>query len=454
MYDLKIINGTVLNFETNKGENCNIGIKEGVISCIGACPESAKKEIDAEGKIVSPGFIDIHMHEEVLDYAKAHDSYDISNSMVLMGVTTCVAGNCGNNRQSLEDFIGFIQKYGAPVNYLSFIGHNYLRNEVGSADRYKKSSKPQISQMQKIVIDSLSRGAVGISFGLEYSPGVDLEEVLSLCNVVEDKNLLLSAHYRKDAKHAIDSLNELVDISKLSGFPMQISHLGSCSAYGQMKEALELIQNAITQGHDISADCYPYDAFSTYIGSAVFDEGCFELWNKSYDSILLTEAPYKGIRCNQELFYKVREEHPNLLAVAFVMNENEVVEALKSPFVMVASDGLFRDGQGHPRAAGSFPRVLGKLVREDQELSLIAAIKKMTIMPAKRLGLNSKGVIKEGYDADIVIFDPLTIIDTATYEAPKNTPIGIDYVIINGTIAVENNSIVNGTIGMYIPSRL
>ncbi|KAB3534366.1 amidohydrolase family protein [Alkaliphilus pronyensis] len=454
MYDLKIINGTVLDFETNKGKNCSIGIKDGVITCIGDCPQSAKQELDAEGKTVSPGFIDIHMHEEVFDTSKANSSYDISNSMLLMGVTTCVAGNCGNNRQSLDDFIGFIEKYGAPVNYLSFIGHNFLRNSVGSTDRYKKSSPSQIEKMQKTVIDSVNKGAVGISFGLEYSPGVDMEEILTLCNAVEKKNLLLSAHYRKDAKYAIDSINELIDVAKLSGFPMEISHLGSCSAYGQMTEALNTIEKNINAGVDISADCYPYDAFSTFIGSAVFDDGCFQLWNKSYDSILLTEEPYRGVRCNEELFYRVRKEYPNMLVVAFVMNEEEVVEAIKSPFVMVASDGLFRDGQGHPRAAGSFPRVLGRFVRDNNYLSLIDAVKKMTIMPATRLGLSNKGSIKEGYDADIVIFDPKTIKDTATYENPKDKPLGIDYVIVNGRIAVENNNIINGTIGKYIRSKL
>jgi len=453
MYDLKIINGTVLDLDANMMKNCDVGIKNGVITCVGVCSESATRVIDVEGKVVSPGFIDIHMHEEEHDFSKANDSYDISNSMLLMGVTTCAAGNCGNNRQSLDDFIGFINKFGSPVNYLTSIGHNYLRNAVGTTDRYKISSKLAISKMQQIVIDALAKGVIGISFGLEYSPGVNMEEILNLCDTFKDSNMLLSAHYRKDAKHSIDSINELIDISKLSGLPMQISHLGSCSAFGQMKQALEIIQSNINQGVDLSVDCYPYDAFSSHIGSAVFDEGCFELWNKSYDSIFFTEAPYKGIKCNKELFHKVRKDHPNMLVVAFVMNEKEVVEAIQAPFVMVASDGLFRNGQGHPRAAGSFPRVLGKYVRENQQLTLIEAVRKMTIMPAQRLGLKTKGILKEGYDADIVIFDPLTIIDTATYESPKSKPLGIDYVIISGEIAAEKNKIINGTIGKYIPFK-
>lgn len=453
MYDLKIVNGRVLDLEANEEKSCNIGIKDGVITSIGLCPEAASKTIDAEGRVVSPGFIDIHMHEEILDLSKSIDAYDIANSMLLMGATTCVAGNCGNNRQSLDDFIGFIGKNGSPVNYMSFIGHNYLRNVTGSSERYNKSTKEQIEKMQGIILESLRKGAVGVSFGLEYSPGIDLEEILEVCKKSEDTGMLLSAHYRKDAKYSIDSINELIKVSKLTGLPMQISHLGSCSAFGQMSESLKLIETSINNGVDLSVDCYPYDAFSTFIGSAVFDEGCFDLWNKSYDSILLTEAPYKGMRCNKELFHKIRRENPTMLVVAFVMNEEEVIEAIKAPFVMVASDGLFRDGQGHPRAAGTFPRVLGRYVREGKVLSLIEAIKKMTLMPAERLGLKNKGKLKEGYDADIVIFDSTTIIDTATYQEPTLPPMGIDYVIINGEVAVEGNKIIKGNLGRYIPSN-
>ncbi|ABR46284.1 Amidohydrolase 3 [Alkaliphilus metalliredigens QYMF] len=453
MYDLKIINGIIIDFDTGQKKVCDIGIKKGKIDAIGNCPEDAKREIDASGKIIAPGFIDIHMHEENLKEGGANP-IDISNRMLLMGVTTCVAGNCGNNRQSLEEFIHFIHHKGMPVNYLSFIGHNFLRNAVGSTDRYQKASKNEVEEMQKLLINAVDQGALGVSFGLEYAPGIDLEEVLDLCSVIEDRKMLLAAHYRKDAKHSIPSIKEMMEISKQTGHPMQISHIGSSCAYGMMTEGLDTIQKGINLGLDITVDCYPYDAFSTYIGSAVFDEGCFGLWNKSYDAILLTEAPYKGMRCDEALFHKARKEHPDMLVVAFVMNEEEVIQAIKAPFVMVASDGLYRKGQGHPRGAGSFPRVLGKYVREKQELSLLEALKKMTLMPAKRLGLESKGEIKEGKDADIVIFDQNEILDGATFEDPQALPIGIDYVILKGEVAVENNIIIKGDLGKYISNPL
>lgn len=450
MYSLKIINGKVLNYETEEEVICDIGIKDGKIVCIGECNESADIEINAEGKVVAPGFIDIHMHEEIIGNTVDGDDYDIANRMLLMGATTCVGGNCGNNRQGVDEFFKFIDNNGAPVNYLSFIGHNYLRSITGISDRYRGATKQEIAKMQKKASADIERGAVGISFGLEYSPGIEFSEIIELCSSAKDENILLSAHYRKDAKYGIASIEEMMEVSKETGLPMQISHLGSCTAYGMMKESLEVIDKAIKRGIDIAADCYPYDAFSTYIGSSVFDDGCFELWNKSFDSILLTEEPYKGVRCDEETFYKVRKKYPDMLVVAFVMNEDEVIEALKAPFVMAASDGLYNKAQGHPRGAGTFPRILGKYVREMNKLSLIEALKKMTIMPAKRLGLKGKGEIKEGYDADLVIFNAEEIIDVADFENPIKKPKGISYVIINGKIAVEDNIIKNSRLGRAI----
>ncbi len=450
MYDLKIINAKVIDFDTNSEKDCDIGIENEKIKCIGTCPEKASYEIDVKGKIVAPGFIDIHMHEEVIGLTADGDVYDIANKMLLMGATTCVGGNCGNNRQSVDDFFKSIDEKGAPVNYLSFIGHNYLRNIVGNEDRYRKSSKDEIVRMQGLANAAIKSGAIGLSFGLEYCPGTDFNEAIQLCEGLERKDILLSAHYRKDAKYGIDSIKELIDISKVTGIPMQISHLGSCTAYGMMKESLKVIEEAIGLGADILADCYPYDAFSTFIGSACFDEGCFELWNRSYESILLTEAPYVGVRCNKELFYKARKEYPNMLVVAFVMNDDEIIEAIKAPFVMIASDGLLRKGQGHPRASGTFPRVLGRYVRDLQAIPLLDALKKMTLYPAQRLGLSHKGQVKVGYDADLVIFDKEQILDGATFENPTLPPKGIEYVLIDGKVAVKNNVIVQGRLGKVI----
>lgn len=450
MYDLKVINGKILDPVIGIEKPADICIKDGKIEFVGNCAGEAEQVIDAEGKVIVPGFIDIHMHEEAIFSQDSRGSYDIADKMLQMGVTTCAAGNCGNNRQEIGEFLGYIDKTGSPVNYLTFIGHNYLRNVVGNDDPYRKSTKAEIGRMQLLAEEAVRENAVGVSFGFEYTPGGDTDEALQLLKAVKDYNVLLSAHYRKDAKYGIDAIREMIHISKESGLPMQISHIGSCTAFGMMKESLEVIEAEIIKGADISADCYPYDAFSTFIGSAVFDEGCFELWAKSYDSIMLTEGAYKGVRCDRELFYKIRKEQPEMLVVAFVMNENEVVEAMTAPYVMIASDGLFRNGQGHPRGAGTFPRVIGKYVRDEKKLSLVEALRKFTVMPAERLGLKSKGRILEGMDADIVVVDYEKIIDTATFENPVNIPEGIDYVIVDGKIAVSHKIVINNRLGKSI----
>ncbi|MCQ1530296.1 N-acyl-D-amino-acid deacylase family protein [Lutispora saccharofermentans] len=453
MYDLKIVNGTIIDLKTNKEIIGDIGIKDGKIKSIGSCPEKGKVEIDAGLNIISPGFIDIHIHEEEIEDVKKTNNYFTTSKMILEGVTTVVGGNCGSNRQSIKELSDYINAKGSPVNYLSYIGHRYLRALVGNDDPYKKSSKNQIEAMAKAASISLSEGAIGVSFGLEYSPGADFEEVTDLLDLIGKKDMLLAAHYRKDAKYGIDSIKELISISKHTSIPMQISHIGSCTAFGMMGESLEIVQKAIDEGIDVSADCYPYDAFGTYIGSAVFDEGCFELWNKSYENIMLTEEPFRGVRCDESLFNRVRKEYPNMMAIAYVMNEEEVIEALQAPFVMVASDGMYRNEQGHPRGAGTFPKVLGKYVREIKKLSLAEAIRKMTLMPAERLGLPAKGKIEVGFDADIVIFDSETIMDKATFNAPALPPNGIKYVIVNGEIAVKDNIIVKGNLGRFISNK-
>lgn len=448
MTTLKIINGKIPNFEEMKLEKKDVLIKDGKIEKIGKINEEADQTIDAAGKIVSPGFIDIHMHEEVIEDEK--DPYFTSYYELIMGATTCVAGNCGKNRQGVKEFKEYIDENGCPVNYLSFIGHNYLRDQVGIDDRYRKATDKEIEEMKKLIKESLPYGILGISYGIEYSPGIDFNELVEITKGLDSKDYLLSAHYRSDGEQSIDSIREMVKISTDSGMPMQISHIGSCSAFGFMKETLDMIQEYKDQGADLMADCYPYDAFATFIGSAVFDDGCFERWDKTYSDILLTEEPLKNVRCDKETFEKARKDYPDMIAAAFVMREDEVIEALKAPFVFVGSDALFKKDMGHPRGAGSFPRVLGRYVREMGELDMIDALWKMTLGPAQRLNLYSKGRIKEGMDADITIFDPETVIDGATFAEPTLPPVGISHVILDGKIAVKDNEVVEGRLGKFI----
>lgn len=444
--DIFIKNGKVIDFKEDKLKVVNIGIEKGIIKYIGSDIIESEKVIDAKGKIVAPGFIDIHMHEEKYD-----GEYYISKYMLNMGVTTALAGNCGNNYSNVEEMAENIEKNGCPINYMALTGYTDLREKAGATDRYVKSTDAQIEEIIKLYRQDLKNGSKGISFGIEYAPGITKEEMIKVIDSADKKDILVAAHYRRDANHAVEAIEELIDISRTTDTPMQVSHIGSCSALGYMRESLATIKTAREEGLDVMADCYPYDAFSTRIGTSVFDEGCFENWNADYSDILLTEEPYKGKYCDEKLFKKVREEHPDMLVVAFVMNEEEVIEAYKEDFVMVASDGLYNKGQGHPRGAGSFPRVISKYIKTG-ELDFIETFKKMSLYPAKRLGLN-KGSIEVGLDGDLVIFDLEKIEDRADFTNPTEKPDGIDYVIVNGKIALEKGNLIDGKLGKFIKRK-
>ncbi len=453
MLDIKIINGQMVDCENKRLVEADIGIKDGKITHVNHCPE-AVITIDATGLMVSPGFIDIHMHEEDLSLTKGA-YFDISEVLLKNGITTAVGGNCGSNRNNFYEFIDFINKQGYPMNFMTYIGHNYLRNLSGNTDIYQKSSQGQIEFIAAEIEKAVEFGALGLSYGLEYCPGIDMEEMVSICkNIIGNSKLLTSVHARSDAKNAIQAIDEIEELATSINIPLQISHISSLCAYGNMKEGLIKIEAMRDKGLDILVDAYPYGAFSCKIGSSVFDEGCFDNWNKSFDSIMLAEDPYKGIYCDKELFYKIRKEHPLMYVVAMVMNEDEIKDALKKDYVFVGSDGGYNSRQGHPRGAGTFTRVLGRYSRDEAIFDLFEAVSKMTIMPAKRLGVHGqKGLIKEGYDADVTIFDYEKVLDMATFHEPQAPPEGIHTVLVNGKLSYQNGKILSYSNGKFIRSR-
>ncbi len=449
MKDLKILNGRIPNFETGTWYTADLLIHRGAITKIGTVCEDTKTTIDAEGKIVSPGFIDIHSHEDPI--TEGPYRYLAALCQLRMGVTTAAAGNCGENYNELGDFVRYVENCGSPVNYTMFVGQHNLRQLSGAENRYLPSSKAQLEKQKSLLRKTLTYEPIGLSCGFEYSPGITTDETVDLLSVFDSDDYLTSVHFREDGAGSLKSIDELVEIVKRSGIPMQMSHIGSCSATGFMDDALKKLRQVRASGIDITSDCYPYAAFCTNIGTTVFDEGCFEKWGKSYDDILITGGEFKNQRCTREIFEKVRRETPNMPVVAFVMNEEEVITACQESFVMIGSDCGFELGSGHPRSAGTFPRVLSRYVREKKVLTLMDALKKMTVQPAERLQLAFKGEIKEGFDADLVIFDENTIADHADFENPALPPSGIDYVIVGGTIAAEKNRLLSTASGKYIP---
>lgn len=449
MLDKLIINGKYPDFEAGEFKKANIGWKDGKIAYIGDEVKEAAELIDAAGKIVSPGFIDIHMHEE--NFVKEGNKFVISKMMLEMGVTTAVGGNCGVQYQPLSKFKAVIDELGGcPVNYVMLAGYNQYRTAMGIG-RYEHPSQKQMDELAEIMKRELAEGAYGISFGIEYDPGITFDEMLSAVRVSDNPHLLVSAHYRDETKKDdLFPVEEMIRFAEEIPQKFQISHLSSCSATGSMKEALACINEAMEKNPRLNYDTYPYNAFSTEIGSAVFEDGCLEGWGKTYNDIQLTDDPFKNVRCTEEIFNEAREKYPNMLAVAFVMNEDEIAAAIANPSGMVASDAILNNGGGHPRAAGTFPRVLGKYAREDKVLPLIDAVRKMTLEPAQRLEMTGKGRIEIGSDADITVFDPETVIDKADF-SQLSRPEGIEWVFVCGNTALKDGEIVSEHEGRFIP---
>ena len=423
-------------------------IENGRVAYITESMPEADERIDAAGKIVCPGFIDIHMHEDPVENGRIYADADraIFSCMLRMGVTTAIGGNCGDNCCDPADYLDIVDRNGAAVNVGMLAGHTYFRRCAGVADRYLPATCMQRMKIREGIERALARGCLGVSYGLRYSPGTDHEEILAAARPCCESNKMIAAHIRSDAQEVFAAGREILDAGMELGIPVQLSHIGSMAGFGQMESFLRMVDLYRMNGLDVSCDCYPYEAFSTSIGSATYDDGWMERYGCSYDAVELCEGKYKGQRCTESVFNEVRRAHPECLTVCYVMREADVDRAFFHPNVMLASDGILSHGQGHPRAAGAFPRFLAQFVRRGK-IGIYDAISKMTAMPADLLGLLSKGRLSIGSDADIVIFSPEHITDCADFQHPVRVPKGIDRVLIGGVTAAEQGRIVKSDLG-------
>ena len=442
-----IYGGHVIDPANHVNGKLNLLIEDGKIAWAGTGMPEADRMIDATGKIVVPGFIDIHMHEDPVADGKIQPC--IFPMMLRQGVTTAVGGNCGINVYDPAQYLDLVDRDGAAVNVALFAGHEYFRKAAGAADIYAGSTEEQKQTMAENIRDALVGGCVGVSFGLRYVPGADKDEFFRAAECCKQDKKLISSHVRDDADGIFDAIDEFCAAGVEFGVPVQISHIGSMGGFGQMAQVLQQIDSYKLNGLDIAMDCYPYFAFSTRLGTPTYDPGWLERYHCDYDVLEYCEGKYKGQRATAETFAELRRDFPECITVCYVMKEEDIRLAFRHPGVMLASDGLMNNGQGHPRAAGSFPRFLAEFARKGT-LSLYDAIEKMTAMPADRLCLESKGRLNVGADADITIFDYEEIKDGATFAQPALPPQGIAYVLIGGEIALEKGEIVKETCGKAV----
>ncbi|HVI40996.1 MAG TPA: amidohydrolase family protein [Anaerovoracaceae bacterium] len=454
MFDLAIHNGYVTDPSNRICSRLNIGVKNGRIAAVTKDKISGDVGIDAEGLIVSPGFIDMHIHEDPYNTEKDAFEFIISESMLKMGVTTVVGGNCGIGiTDDPVEYLNTVDRLGYPVNIGMLAPHEKLRAAFGDFNKYGPVDQPCIDRMKELLQKQLDGGCLGLSLGIEYDPGINEAEATALMGVAAKNHKIVTVHQRNDGDEAVSSVEEVIAYAASTGARLQISHLSSMCSFGSMDEAISIIDSSRSKGLDIGFDGYPYYAFCTFLGSAVFDEGFLEKYNYSdeyYAKLQIASGEAQGKEMNKEAFYALRQKDPGALVVAHLLNEEEVDRCITHPAGIVVSDGLYSNGQGHPRGSGTFPKLIREYVIEKKLLTLEAAIEKMTWMPAKRMGLAGKGSLKTGADADITIFDLNKIKDEATYPDPRKQPTGIEYVIINGEIALKHGEIIKNRLGKSV----
>ena len=444
MYDLVINNGILFDPARQLRLQGHLAIQDGRIAAIrnGELFEG-KQQLDAAGHIVCPGFIDMHGHIDAAPYC--------AELSLRQGITTTVGGNCGASPLDLEQFFREQDETGFPLHQAEFIGHSTLRRTVGVEDPLQPATNEQILAMERLASQALEAGACGLSLGLAYVPGSSAEEVLRLSRLAARFGRLISIDTRLLSNNDLYSLVEAITIARQTGARMQISHLVYQYGTGMIKEALTVISKAIQDGLDIRFDSGMYTEWATHIGTVLFNEEALAREEWKLEDIIVITGPHHGQRLTPELYKHLRAEAPTTSVVVLTGIEEEIYQALLHPSAMPSTDtGAYAPGEGHPQIAGSFPRYFKKMVADRYDLSLMEAIRKATLLPADTLGLLQKGRLEEGRDADIVVFDIQSLSDNATFFTPDAPPSGIDYVIVNGRLALDHGVIQDNKAGRSI----
>ncbi len=494
-FDLLITGGTVVDGSGTAGFRADVAVQGDRIVRVSRTPlpaASARRVIDARGRIVAPGFIDLHAHLDPLLRLPG------AESAVRQGVTTALGGPDGGAPWPLGSYLDSAAALRVGLNVAYLVGHNTVRRAVlGMADR--APSDAELERMRGMVARAMGEGAFGLSTGLIYLPGnyARIDEIVALAQVAADSGGIYTSHLRAEGLGLLDGVAEALEIGRRAHIPVVLTHhkVVGKAMWGASRRTLALVDSARAAGTDVMIDQYPYTATYTGIGVLVppwamvdgdtaFTRRLAAPGGALRDSIVrgivfniqndrgggdISRVQLARVAWDTTLEGKTladwarrlgREPTPDVgadlvlealrqggaQAIYHVLDEGDVERIMRHPQTMIASDGrLVRPGDGHPhpRWYGTFPRVLGVYVRDRHVLTLETAIHKMTGLPARRLGLTDRGKIAAGAYADIVVFDAATVRDRATFEAPHQYPEGIDYVIVNGVLAVDSGRYVD-----------
>jgi N-acyl-D-amino-acid deacylase len=502
--DILIRNGKIIDGTGNNWYYGNIAVKDGRIIKIGRDVEmQAKKLIDATGLIVAPGFIDVHTHLEG-DEVKDPNA----TNFILDGVTTCITGNCGSSDTDIGKYLNFIDSLKLSINVATLVGHNDIRKKVmGRANR--DASPEEMKRMEDIVDRAMRDGAVGLSTGLIYIPGTYTKtpEIVSLAKVASHHDGVYATHMRDEGDSVTFAIEEAIRIGREAGIPVEISHfkLSGQHNWGRSKITVPMIEAARKEGIDVTIDQYPYTASSTSISTLLPDEILADgqdsirarlsrpetkkyviksmlarlkkrkLKHFSYAVVAYfsPDTTYNGKSIEQINRMKGRKHKAKLEAETVIdlmmlggasavfhgMGEEDIKRIMQYPFNMFASDATIRQfgfAVPHPRGYGTNARVLAKYVREEKVISLEEAIRRMTSLPALKFQLKDRGLLREGYAADIVIFNEKEVKDLSTYEKPHAYSKGFYYVLVNGIMTVDHEKHTGARAGkaLYGPGRV
>lgn len=436
-FDLVIQSGRVIDPESGLDAVRNVGIVAGRIAAVSAQPLEGRSKLDASGLVVAPGFIDLHQHGQSLENYAAQ---------VRDGITTALELEIG-----VEDIEAWYQDRAgvALVNYGVSISHPYSRQltmlghnpGLAGDSLATELTEDQVGELRERVEHGLDQGAVAVGFGLAYTPGATHDEIVEMFRIAARYEASCHVHLRTDHT-SLRNLEEVIDAALATGAQLHVVHINS-SARDRVLDYLARIEEAQSQGIDITVEAYPYNRGSTLIQSHLFND-----WERYTDEEI---SQFIWVRTGETLSRESFAEKRRIggtIIMPPLYSEKSVQHAIASPLVAIASDGMWLSGgRAHPRSFGTFSRVLGRFVREQNALTLQEALRKMTLMPAQRLerripAMRNKGRIRPGADADIVVFDPQTIRDRGTYSDPAQSPVGVRHVVVNGTPTLVNGDLV------------
>ena len=443
-YDMVIEGGRVMDPETGLDAVRNVGISAGKIANISSSPLSGKRLIHAAGLVVAPGFIDLHQHGQDLpsERVKAFD-----------GVTTALEMEIG-----APDVVQFLKaKEGRSlIHYGTTASHVAARSLIFGAPLPDGTILPksgpatdqpataeQIEKIQQRLRDQIDAGALGVGMGIAYVPGATRLEIIDMFRVAAERKLPVYTHMRSAGRvepgSSIEATEEVIGAAAISGAALHIVHINS-SCLKDAMECLSMIEGARARGLDVTTEAYPYIAGMTAINSALFNPGWQEKLGISYDSLVI---PNTGEHLTKARFDELHNSSQQQWVLVFANPQEMIDKLIPNPLVMIASDGA----EGHPRNAGTYSRVIAEYVREKKTLTLMQALRKMTLMPAQMLERSTpearhKGRMQEGADADIVVFDPETIADRSTFEKPMEPSVGVQDLLVAGTPLIEDGKMI------------